>query len=83
MSGGTPNSWRHFMPRCFSRPPDSLERALNRLGLMGDSLRLPLTPLSLDADRQLERVLRTVMPAEEKGAMRRQTARRQAAGRAA
>jgi hypothetical protein len=46
-------------------------------------LRLPLTPLSLDADRKLERVLKAIMPAEEKEAMRAHAARRHAAGQAA
>ena len=63
--------------------PIPLKRALSRLGLMGDGLRLPLTPVSLDADRKLERVLKAIMPAEEKEAMRAQAARRHAAGRAA
>jgi 4-hydroxy-tetrahydrodipicolinate synthase len=63
--------------------PIPLKRALSRLGLMGDGLRLPLTPLSLEADRKLERVLKTIMPAEEKEAMRAHAARRHAAGRAA
>ena len=63
--------------------PIPLKRALSRLGLMGDGLRLPLTPLSLDADRQLERVLKTILPAEEKEAMRAHAARRHAASHAA
>ena len=63
--------------------PIPLKRALSRLGLMGDGLRLPLTPLSLDADRKLERVLQAIMPAEEKEAMRVHAARRHVAGRAA
>jgi 4-hydroxy-tetrahydrodipicolinate synthase len=63
--------------------PIPLKRALSRLGLMGDGLRLPLTPLSLDADRTLERVLKAIMPAEEKEAMRVHAARRHASGRAA
>ena len=63
--------------------PIPLKRALSRLGLMGDGLRLPLTPLSLDADRKLERVLKAIMPAEEKEAMRAHAARRHAAGQAA
>jgi 4-hydroxy-tetrahydrodipicolinate synthase len=63
--------------------PIPLKRALSRLGLMGDGLRLPLTPLSLDADRKLERVLKAIMPAEEKEAMRVHAARRHAAGQAA
>jgi len=63
--------------------PIPLKRALSRLGLMGDGLRLPLTPLSPDADRTLERVLQAIMPAEEKEAMRVHAARRLLAGRAA
>jgi len=63
--------------------PIPLKRALSRLGLMGDGLRLPLTPLSLDADRQLQRVLQAIMPAEEKEAMRAHAAHRHIAGHAA
>jgi 4-hydroxy-tetrahydrodipicolinate synthase len=63
--------------------PIPLKRALSRLGLIGDGLRLPLTPLSLEADRKLERVLKAIMPAEEKEAMRAHAARRHAAGQAA
>ena len=63
--------------------PIPLKRALSRLGLMGDGLRLPLTPLSLDADRKLDRVLQAIMPAEEKEAMRVHAARRHVAGQAA
>ncbi|MBL6653493.1 MAG: 4-hydroxy-tetrahydrodipicolinate synthase, partial [Reyranella sp.] len=50
--------------------PIPLKRALSRLGLMGDSLRLPLTPLSADADRTLGKVLAEVMPHEETEARR-------------
>ena len=84
-SSGTSSSWRRSMPRCSSRPTRfPLKRALSRLGLMGDGLRLPLTPLSLEADRKLERVLKTILPAEEKEAMRAHAARGDiAAGRAA
>jgi 4-hydroxy-tetrahydrodipicolinate synthase len=63
--------------------PIPLKRALSRLGLMGDGLRLPLTPLSLDADRRLQRVLQAIMPAEEKEAMRAHAAHRHIAGHAA
>jgi 4-hydroxy-tetrahydrodipicolinate synthase len=63
--------------------PIPLKRALSRLGLMGDSLRLPLTPLSPDADRELDRVLQAIMPAEEKEALRLRAARRHGAGHAA
>jgi 4-hydroxy-tetrahydrodipicolinate synthase len=50
--------------------PIPLKRALSRLGIMGDSLRLPLTPLSAEADRTLEKVLGEVMPQEETEAQR-------------
>jgi hypothetical protein len=50
---------------------------------MGDGLRLPLTPLSLDADRQLQRVLQAIMPAEDKEAVRARAAHRRIAGHAA
>ena len=43
---------------------------------MGDGLRLPLTPLTPDADRKLEHVLQTIMPLEEKEAARLAAARR-------
>jgi 4-hydroxy-tetrahydrodipicolinate synthase len=46
--------------------PIPVKRALHRLGLMVDGLRLPLTPLSTMADAQLAEVLRTVLPLEEK-----------------
>ena len=58
--------------------PIPLKRALCRLGLMGDGLRLPLTPLSADADRVLGRVLDNVLPLEE-GEARRFAAPRRAA----
>lgn len=63
--------------------PIPLKRALSRLGLMADGLRLPLTPLSPDADRALGRVLKAIMPAEDKEAMRARAARRHIAGQAA
>ena len=50
--------------------PIPVKRALYRLGLMVDGLRLPLTPLSPLADVQLAEVLRTVMPLEEKEGLR-------------
>jgi 4-hydroxy-tetrahydrodipicolinate synthase len=50
--------------------PIPLKRALHRLGLMGDGLRLPLTPLSPDAGRKLEQVLQSILPVEEKEAAR-------------
>jgi len=46
--------------------PIPVKRALHRLGLMVDGLRLPLTPLSALADVQLAEVLRTVLPLEDK-----------------
>lgn len=45
--------------------PIPVKRALGRLGLMVDGLRLPLTPLSAVADVQLAEVLKNVMPLEE------------------
>ncbi len=63
--------------------PIPLKRALSRLGLMGDGLRLPLTPLSPDADRTLGQVLKVIMPAEDKEAMRALAARRHIGGHAA
>ncbi len=59
--------------------PIPLKRALSLLGLMGDGLRLPLTPLSLAFDRKLRRVLETVMALEEKEAARLASLRRAAA----
>ncbi|MBL6614612.1 MAG: dihydrodipicolinate synthase family protein, partial [Reyranella sp.] len=59
--------------------PIPLKRALSRLGLMGDGLRLPLTPLSAEADRTLERVLQAVLPQEEKEAARHAMAQAHAA----
>ena len=50
--------------------PIPLKRALHRLGLMGDGLRLPLTPLSPDAGKKLEQVLQSIMPVEVKEAAR-------------
>jgi 4-hydroxy-tetrahydrodipicolinate synthase len=44
--------------------PIPVKRALYRLGLMVDGLRLPLTPLSPLADVRLADVLKTVMPLE-------------------
>jgi 4-hydroxy-tetrahydrodipicolinate synthase len=46
--------------------PIPVKRALHRLGLMVDGLRLPLTPLSAMADIQLTEAMRAVMPLEEK-----------------
>ena len=45
--------------------PIPVKRALGRLGLIVDGLRLPLTPLSAVADVQLAEVLKRVMPLEE------------------
>jgi 4-hydroxy-tetrahydrodipicolinate synthase len=45
--------------------PIPVKRALHRLGLIVDGLRLPLTPLSAIADLQLTKVLQTVLPLEE------------------
>jgi 4-hydroxy-tetrahydrodipicolinate synthase len=45
--------------------PIPVKRALSRLGLMVDGLRLPLTPLSPLADVQLAEVLKATMPLEE------------------
>ncbi|MFI5001815.1 MAG: 4-hydroxy-tetrahydrodipicolinate synthase [Reyranellales bacterium] len=50
--------------------PIPVKRALHRLGLMVDGLRLPLTPLSLTADTQLARVLKSVLQMEEEEALR-------------
>jgi len=63
--------------------PIPLKHALHRLGLMGDGLRLPLTPLSPDAGRKLEQVLKSIMPVEDKEAARFATARASARPRAA
>jgi 4-hydroxy-tetrahydrodipicolinate synthase len=45
--------------------PIPVKRALHRLGLMADGLRLPLTPLGAMADMKLTRVLRAVLPLEK------------------
>jgi len=50
--------------------PIPLKRALCRLGLMGDGLRLPLTPLSPDGDRKLKSVLEAIVPVEDREAAR-------------
>jgi 4-hydroxy-tetrahydrodipicolinate synthase len=55
--------------------PIPLKRALFRLGLMGDGLRLPLTPLSPEFDRKLGQVLEAIAPVEEKEAKRFTTKR--------
>lgn len=63
--------------------PIPVKRALNRLDMIEDSLRLPLTPLSPEADAKLARVLDRIVPAEEEEALRAASARPQAAARAA
>jgi 4-hydroxy-tetrahydrodipicolinate synthase len=45
--------------------PIPVKRALHRLGLMVDGLRLPLTPLGTMADLKLARVLQAVLPMEK------------------
>jgi 4-hydroxy-tetrahydrodipicolinate synthase len=50
--------------------PIPLKRALFRMGLMSDSLRLPLTPLSSEFDRKLGQALDAIAPVEEKEAKR-------------
>jgi 4-hydroxy-tetrahydrodipicolinate synthase len=50
--------------------PIPLKRALCRMGLMGDGLRLPLTPLSPEFDRKLGQVLDAIAPVEDKEARR-------------
>jgi 4-hydroxy-tetrahydrodipicolinate synthase len=45
--------------------PIPLKRALHRLKLIEDGLRLPLTPLAPAADRHLAAVLERIMPAEQ------------------
>jgi 4-hydroxy-tetrahydrodipicolinate synthase len=50
--------------------PIPVKRALCRMGLMADGLRLPLTPLSPEFDRKLGQVLEAIAPVEEKEAKR-------------
>ena len=50
--------------------PIAVKRALHHLGLLADGLRLPLTPLSPAADRQLVRVLEAIAPLEDDEALR-------------
>jgi 4-hydroxy-tetrahydrodipicolinate synthase len=45
--------------------PIPVKRALHRLGLMVDGLRLPLTPLGAMADMKLAKVLQAVLPMEK------------------
>jgi len=56
--------------------PIPLKRALSLLGLMGDGMRLPLTPLGPTFDRKLRRVIESVSVLEEKEAARLAAARR-------
>ena len=63
--------------------PIPVKRALHRLGLMVDGLRLPLTPLSPLADVRLAAVLKAVAPLEEEEALRVVSARPVARPRAA
>jgi 4-hydroxy-tetrahydrodipicolinate synthase len=48
--------------------PIPVKRALHRLGLMVDGLRLPLTPLGAMADMKLAKVLQSVLPREKEAA---------------
>ena len=50
--------------------PIPVKRALARMGLIADGLRLPLTPLSPEFDRRLGQVLDAIAPVEEKEALR-------------
>jgi 4-hydroxy-tetrahydrodipicolinate synthase len=50
--------------------PIPVKRALARMGLILDGLRLPLTPLSPEFDRKLGQVLNAIAPVEEKEALR-------------
>jgi 4-hydroxy-tetrahydrodipicolinate synthase len=50
--------------------PIPVKRALHRLGLVTDELRLPLTPLGAEADVRLRAALESVVPAEEMAARR-------------
>ncbi|MBV8186445.1 MAG: 4-hydroxy-tetrahydrodipicolinate synthase [Alphaproteobacteria bacterium] len=50
--------------------PVPVKRALSRMGLISDGLRLPLTPLGPDADRELGQALDATAPVEEKEALR-------------
>ena len=63
--------------------PIPVKRALHRLGLMVDGLRLPLTPLSPLADVRLGAVLKAIAPLEEEEALRVVSARPAARPRAA
>jgi 4-hydroxy-tetrahydrodipicolinate synthase len=50
--------------------PIPVKRALARMGLIADGLRLPLTPLSPELDRKLGQVLDAIAPVEEREALR-------------
>lgn len=50
--------------------PIPVKRALARMGVIADGLRLPLTPLSPESDRRLAQVLDAIAPLEEKEALR-------------
>lgn len=56
--------------------PIPVKRALYRMGLMVDGLRLPLTPLTAAADVRLAEVLRTVLPWEDKEGRKAASGRR-------
>jgi 4-hydroxy-tetrahydrodipicolinate synthase len=51
--------------------PIPVKRALHRLGLMIDGLRLPLTPLGAMADMKLAKALQAVLPREKEAAAAR------------
>jgi 4-hydroxy-tetrahydrodipicolinate synthase len=63
--------------------PIPVKRALHRMKLMSDELRLPLTPLSPAADLRLAEVLQAILPAEEKEAPHVVSARASVRSRAA
>jgi len=52
-------------PLVLEANPIPVKRALHRLGLMVDGLRLPLTPLGAMGDMKLAKVLQTVLPLEK------------------
>jgi 4-hydroxy-tetrahydrodipicolinate synthase len=54
--------------------PIPVKRALHRLGLINNDLRLPLVPLSAVADMHLAKVMQSVMPMEAMAAQRRASA---------
>jgi 4-hydroxy-tetrahydrodipicolinate synthase len=63
--------------------PIPVKRALARMGLIADGLRLPLAPLSPEADRRLGRALDAIAPVEAKEALRRAATDPPSASRAA